>query len=314
MPVYNAAGTLEKSLGSIAALHCRNMEVIFVDDCSTDGTSERLEAFAAQSGIPCRILRRENNGGVASARNCGLDAAQGDWIAWVDADDTIEPGAFDILAKAPEDVDIIGWDWNLGFQKNARYMRQPDFGSPLGALKCLMGGLARWNLWLFLTRRHLWENVRFIPGANMGEDMMVMMKLFLKSSGVLQIHSAYYDYNAVSSTSLSRQFSPERRSEVSRNVAEAEAAVASSVYSKELGDYIQYLKLYIKLPLIISNERANYDVWYSWFSESNHFAASNKALPFRTRMVQWLASRRCWPGVRAYYVFVYRFIYGIIYR
>ena len=318
MPVYNAAKTLRRSLDSISAQTFRDFEVVFADDCSTDNTPQMIKDYAENSGIPCRIVRAEKNGGVAAARNLGLDNASGDYLAFVDADDVIDPEALGkaIAAAEANDADIVGWDWTLGFETNGRYMRQYDYGTPIEALKHLMGGTMRWNLWLFFFRRDLIADngIRFIPGANMGEDMMFTLKAFLKAGNVVQIHESLYGYNAVSTTSISRQFSEARRKEVTENIAEVEKAVAGSRYAKELERYIQYLKLYIKLPLLISSDEENYRIWYSWFDSANAFAAGNKALPLRTRLLQWMAARSMWTGVKIYHLLVYKFVYGVIYR
>ena len=318
VPVYNAAATLQRTLDSIAAQTVQDFELVFVDDRSTDGSREIMEAFASGSGIECQILTQEANGGVAAARNRGLDAARGEYIAWVDADDLISPKTLELALSAAEsrDADIVGWDWTLGFDRNGRYMRQADYEQPVDALKALMGGTMRWNLWLFLTRRSLVEDnaIRFIPGANMGEDMMFMIRAFAAARTVAQLHESLYSYNAVSGSSISRQFSEQRRAEVTLNVRAVERSILDSAYAGQLKEYINYLKLYIKLPLIISASQADYDVWYGWFSDVNHYAAANKALPLRTRAVQWMAARRCWLGVRLYYLLVYKFVYGIIYR
>ena len=320
MPVYNAEKVLPVSLESIRAQHYRDFELVFVEDGSTDGTVGVLEAFAAQADFPCHIVSQPQNGGVAAARNRGLAAACGEYLAFVDADDRIEPEALEEAARAIEtsggDVDIVGWDWTLGFEKNGRYMRQADYDTPLQALKNLMGGTMRWNLWLFVVRRELLleHDIHFIDGANMGEDMMLMLKAFSQARKVVQLHKPLYRYNAVSETSLSRQFSAERRREISENLAEAERHLRTGAYAAELEPYFQYLKLYLKLPLLISNDPENYQTWYDWFPEANAFAMENKALPLRKRILQELAARKCWVGVKSYYLLVYKFIYGIIYR
>lgn len=318
MPVYNAAATLQRSLESIKAQTFRDFELVFVDDCSSDGTSDMIRRFVGNSGIACKYVRQEKNGGVAAARNRGLEMAEGDYVAWVDADDLIVPEALEKAVDAAEkcDADIVGWDWTLGFEKSGRYMRQAEYSTPLEALKAMMGGTMRWNLWLFLTRRSLLVEygIRFIDGANMGEDMMLMLKAFCCSRRVARICEALYCYNAVNTSSISRQFSAARRREVSANVESFAKFLSGTGYAGELKEYVFHLKLFIKLPLIISAERSDYDIWYSWFPDANPYAIANKALPWRTRALQWMAARRMWLGVRLYYFLVYKFVYGIIYR
>ena len=320
MPVYNAARTLPESLESIRLQSFRDFELIFVEDGSTDASVEMLEAFAASADFPCHIVSQLHNMGVAAARNRGVAAACGEYLAFVDADDRIEPQALETAVRAldasDEPVDILGWDWTLGFEKNGRDMRQADYDTPLKALKNLTGGTMRWNLWLWLVRRELLlENgIRFIDGANMGEDMMVMLKAFSCARKVIQLHEPLYRYNAGSPTSISRQFSPERRAEISTNLAEAERFLLAGPYADEMAEYINHLKLFLKLPLLISADKENYETWYSWFPEANGSAMKNKALPLRTRLLQGMAARRCWGGVKSYYLLIYKFVYGIIYR
>lgn len=316
IPVFNAEKTLPATLQSIVGQTFRDFEVVFIDDGSSDRSAELMDGFYKTSGIACRIVRQENRG-VAAARNRGLEEARGDFLAFADADDTLEPVALETAASAAsEDCDIVGWDWTLGFEKNGRYMRQADYATPLQALQNLMGGTMRWNLWLFLIRRELIENndIRFTDGANMGEDMQFMIKSFCAASHVKQLREPLYRYNALSASSISRQFSNARRAEISTNLQEAATAVCQSSYSQELEPYIQYLKLYLKLPLLISPDRSNYELWYRWFPEANPFAMANKALPWRTRFLQGMAARRFWGGVRLYYHLIYRFVYGILFR
>ena len=320
MPVYNAARTLPESLESIRQQSFRDFELIFVEDGSTDESVELIEAFAASADFPCHIVSQLRNQGVAAARNRGLAAACGDYIAFVDADDRIEPQALETAVHALDatdgSVDIVGWDWTLGFEKNGRLMRQADYDTPLQALKNLTGGTMRWNLWLFLVRRELLtdNDIHFIDGANMGEDMMLMLKAFSCAKRVIQLHESLYRYNAASPTSLSRQFSPERRAEISANLAEAERYLLAGPYASAMEEYVNHLKLFLKLPLLISNDKENYETWYSWFPETNASAMKNKSLPFRTRLLQGMAARRIWIGLKLYYLLIYKVVYGFIYR
>lgn len=316
IPVYNAEKTLQESLESLRAQTFRDFELVFVDDCSTDTSPQLMECFLQESGLPGRIIRQETNGGVAAARNRGLDAAQGEYLAFLDADDRMAENALEVSVAAADGADIVGWDWTLGFEKNGRYMRQANYDTPLQALKNLMGGTMRWNLWLFMLRRDFVQKngLRFTAGANMGEDMQFMIRAFCRAGDVLQLHHALYCYNAVSTTSISRQFSELRRKEIADNLALAQQAVEDSPYATALREYVNHLKLFLKLPLLMGTDKELYETWYVWFPEANADVLGNKALPLRTRLLQWAASKRQWWAVKLYYVFVYRFVYGIIYR
>lgn len=316
MPVYNAEATLSRALQSIASQTFRDLEVVFVDDYCTDSSPTLMEDFQRNSGLDVTIVHQPNNQGVAAARNRGLEAALGDYIGFVDADDTLEPQALEKASEALDGHDILGWDWILGFEKNGRTMRQADYDGPLQAVKNLMGGTMRWNLWLFLIRRAFinQNNIRFIGEANMGEDMQFMIKAFCAADRVIQLHEPLYCYNAVSETSLSRQFNDKRRAEIETNLAEVETTIRNSSYAEVLQPEILQLKLYLKRPLLISDDRSYYELWYNWWPEANAVATSNKTLPAHTRFLQGMAARRCWTGVKIYYRLIYQFVYGILYR
>ena len=84
MPVFNRAHLVPRIVGSLCAQSYRNLEILIVDDCSTDDIEGALDALGDQR---VRLVRRERNGGVAAARNTGIDAATADLIAFHDSDD-----------------------------------------------------------------------------------------------------------------------------------------------------------------------------------------------------------------------------------
>jgi glycosyltransferase involved in cell wall biosynthesis len=84
VPVYNRAHLIERTLGSVCTQSYRNLEIILVDDCSTDD----LDAAVARIGdTRIHLVRRDRNGGVAAARNAGVAAATAELIAFFDSDD-----------------------------------------------------------------------------------------------------------------------------------------------------------------------------------------------------------------------------------
>lgn len=310
-PVYNAAATLRRCLDSLAAQTYKEMEIVLVDDCSRDDSMAMLQEFAA-SRADVKLIHHEVNRGVANARNTGLDAATGDYVYFLDADDWLEPDALEQMArKASEGMDIVGCEWRLAFEKSERMMSQPDFGSPLEAMQQMMYGRMRWNLWLFMVRRELYEGIRFVPGQDMGEDMLVMHRLFMRASRVGLVQKHLYHY---AQPNLSSAFSEKLISQVSANVSALEAEVRRSSYSEQLLPLMPYLKLNIKLPLLMTADRSQYRRWMEWWPEANASAMSNPALPVRTRLLQWCASKRLWAVVWLYDMIVTKFLYGVIYK
>ena len=112
IPTFNRAALLTQALDSafIDDLSDRSMfEVIVIDDGSTDDTSERLAARVQSGDI--EYLRMPENRGTAAARNAGIDAARGTWIAYLDSDNRLLPGALELLIAelrvVPESVGIF---------------------------------------------------------------------------------------------------------------------------------------------------------------------------------------------------------------
>ena len=106
IPVYNTANYLEKSIGSVLENTYRNLEVICVNDGSTDNSLEKLNLLAAKDSR-VKVIDTEN-GGVSSARNHGIKAAKGEWISFVDSDDWIHKDFFiTLLGAVDKDTDIV---------------------------------------------------------------------------------------------------------------------------------------------------------------------------------------------------------------
>lgn len=109
IPVYNCERYLKECLDSIRAQTFKDFEAICVDDGSTDSTAAILEEFAALD--PRFKVIHQPNGGQGKARNTGLDNAKGDYIAFVDADDWVEPNYFELLLSfaAPKTIPTLGY-------------------------------------------------------------------------------------------------------------------------------------------------------------------------------------------------------------
>ena len=91
IPCFNADKYIVRCLDSLTQQTYPNLEIICIDDCSTDNTTQTIQDYiATHTGHTIKLLRHQKNGGVSVARNTGLDAATGDYIGFVDADDYID--------------------------------------------------------------------------------------------------------------------------------------------------------------------------------------------------------------------------------
>lgn len=100
VPVYNSIECLERCVRSLCAQTYKNLEILLIDDGSTDGTDRLCERLAADDGRI--VVRHKENGGASSARNAGLSLASGDYIGFVDSDDYIDSCVYEELVLALE--------------------------------------------------------------------------------------------------------------------------------------------------------------------------------------------------------------------
>lgn len=105
VPVYNSIDCLERCVRSICEQTYENLEILLVDDGSTDGTDKLCEKLAAQDS---RIRTyHKKNGGASSTRNMGIGLASGEYLGFVDSDDYIEPDMYELMAAAMEEGSVF---------------------------------------------------------------------------------------------------------------------------------------------------------------------------------------------------------------
>ena len=99
VPVYNSANTLEYCIESIRAQSYTNLEIILIDDCSTDNSLSILKKYEEKDSR-IKVIHHALNQGVSVARNTGIQNSSGAYISFVDSDDTIEPGMYEKMLDA----------------------------------------------------------------------------------------------------------------------------------------------------------------------------------------------------------------------
>lgn len=318
IPFFKVASFIERCAESLLTQTLADVEFIFVDDASPDSSRTLLEQVIARyPERQTRIVTHPVNKGLPGARNTGLEAATGDFIYHCDSDDWIEADLLERMYNAAQanGADYVYCDFFLNFGEKERYMGNPDYSDPEQMIKeGFMAGLMKYNVWNKLVRRDLYteSGIRFPEGHGMGEDM-TMILLAAKAHRVAHVGKALYHYVKLNTNAYSNTFSQRHIDDIFFNVNRTMEGLSDwDVPEKE--KYLAFFKLNTKLPLLFSDDRKQNRLWKEWFPEADSYLSDNRHLPFRTRMVQWLASKNLFTAVSLYRFLVNKVYYGIRYH
>lgn len=320
IPIYG----VEQFIGRCAeSLMCQalkeGVEFLFVDDATPDGSIGVLEEVLArhpERQTQVRLLRHAKNQGLPAARNTGLAEARGTYVFHCDSDDYVEPEMLETLLDAAERhrADMVWCDWYLTFAESERYMRQPEYSTATEALRAMLAGAMKYNVWNKLVRRSLYteNHILFPAGYGMGEDM-TMMRLAACARKVAYVPHAFYHYVKTNTNSFCQTYSERHLADLKHNVS-----LTADYLTARLGDAIArdlaFFKLEAKFPFLISDGRnGEYRRWREWYPEANAYIMQNKSVSLRSRMVQWLAAHNFFAAVRIYN-WALTTLYKVMYR
>lgn len=320
IPVYKVEKFIARCAESLLRQTLEKVEFVFVNDATPDKSMEVLRDVIAK--YPSRkadiiLLAHNGNKGLPAARNTGLEHARGEYIFHCDSDDYVEPDMLEKLYQtaSEQQADIVWCDWYLSFAKNERYMKQPDFTTAEDALKAMLGGRMKFNVWNKLVKRELYveNNITFPSGYAMGEDMTMMM-LFVHARKVVYFPKAFYHYVKLNTSAISCNYSEKHWEALRYNVTRIEKYL-QNIYGDKFDTEIAFLKLEAKFPLLImSSNLSGYRLWNKYYPEANPFILKNRNVSLRSRIVQTCARYHQYWLVWLHYQIVCRFVYGIIYR
>lgn len=199
VPVYNAEFYLRQCIDSIIKQTYTNLEIVLVNDGSTDNSGKICDEYKE---IDSRIkVIHKMNGGVSSARNAGLDVCTsgGDYIAFVDSDDWIESDMFEKLYNEIKRVngDIVVCGYYIDKQDQT-YIKKLEKGIFVGndnvLKKCFYNKNFPNAVWCKLYNKNIFNEVRF-PEGKLYEDMLIILDVLEKTSVVSIIPEAFYHYS-----------------------------------------------------------------------------------------------------------------------
>ena len=224
IPAYNVSGIIGRAIRSVATQTLPPFEILVIDDCSTDNTVEVVGALARD--IPSlRLLSTPANSGPSAARNVGLRAAQGDWIALLDSDDAWKPGRLERLSEVASATsadfvadNLVMWDLVADAQVKPFYYDLPEEQRQITLIDMFEAddnfnfSKTSFALMKPVYRREfiIKSNIQYNQGMRVGEDFNFYVESLFNGAKVILINEAYYIY--------SMPHSPSGRSPHSRSV------------------------------------------------------------------------------------------------
>lgn len=185
IPVYLVETTLDRCVESVLCQEVDDMEVILVDDGSTDNCPQICDRWA-QRDQRVRVIHKEN-GGLSDARNAGIEIATGDYLTFVDSDDWLEPDTYPQLLNKTDGFDMVEFSiYDQLILPEHVYDNMEDYW--------LRGkAYAHAYAWNKLYRRELFDSVRF-PKGRIFEDVYTLPRLLKQATRVLTTPAGFYHY------------------------------------------------------------------------------------------------------------------------
>ena len=198
IPAYNVKPYVTKCVESVINQSYTNLEIILIDDGSTDGTSRICDELAQRDNRI--IVIHQQNKGLSEARNAGLNVATGEWIAFLDSDDWIECEMYEHLLKMAleygADISSCSSRNVYGNEKSVEQIADEKI-SVFEKEKIIEGlitqEMIRYEVWNKLWKRDFISDVRFIPGQ-VSEDVHFDRVLFLKANKIVHTNQIYHNY------------------------------------------------------------------------------------------------------------------------
>lgn len=198
IPIYNSEKFLHSCVESVITQTYENLEIILINDGSSDNSAAICEEFS-QKDKRIKVIHQSNKG-VSAARNRGIQECTGQYISFIDSDDTLDVDMYEVLINEMklQDLDIV----HCGYKRIEGGKTIEIFGSKkrffhnkYEALECLVGGtLFSGGLWNKLYRKSIIEPLFFEEKLKVNEDIYFNFQAFLRANHTLYIDVAKYNY------------------------------------------------------------------------------------------------------------------------
>lgn len=207
IPIYNAEKYIDKCINSIVHQTYHDIEILLVDDGSKDKSGQICDRWSSKDSRITVIHKR--NGGVSSARNLGLDKASGTFVAFVDADDWLDPDYLSLLIKYINNCDLVISGYKLSGLKQLIIKSVDDHIINLNQLKKDYDYYLEHDLlnppFAKLFKKEIIGKLRYDESLSLGEDIAFNLDYLAKCNSIGFLSKALYHYNIANTTSASKR-------------------------------------------------------------------------------------------------------------
>lgn len=274
VPIYNVEKYLENCVSSIIKQTYTNLEIILVDDGSTDSSKIICDDLAAKDSR-IKVIHKEN-GGLSSARNEGMKIATGELIGFVDSDDYIIPEfyeyLYDMLEKNNADIsegkflriseELMSNAERILIDKNNEVKIEEIVSNNLDALYTLYGineeeYVQKVVVWNKLYKKELFENIIF-PEGRLHEDEFTTYKLLYKSKKIVSSNKFIHGYMQTQKSIMRTEIKQKRIDDCLESILSSlEFFHEKNMYELETKIMMRYLDICIELSWKISNQNSD---------------------------------------------------------
>ncbi len=277
IPVYNAGKYLDTCLHTVVNQTYKNLEILLIDDGSTDGSGVLCDRYADQDE---RIkVFHKKNGGVSSARNLGLQNATGDWISFVDSDDYLELNLYETLLNkiSATPCDIISFEYFINYPDKETLHKKDESFYGIFPKEQVICGTSAVNGFPFtkMFRRTLLDGwnmcnvqtmgdelihfpLRFDEGIARGEDSLFNSQIVHCADKILVIADPLYHYVQSEESACRGKFRPSQLTFV--RLKDFYVPYYEKYYPDRLsGFYKNFCELIIGIYCDMYNDVENYD-------------------------------------------------------
>ena len=296
VPFYKVEQYVGRCVESLFTQTYKNIEFIFVNDCSPDNSMEVINEKIAEYDMAskCKIIVHEKNQGISVSRNDCLDNMTGDYFLFIDSDDYIDQDMVELLVEAAqkENADISGCGYIEEYADHSVEHPQKytnDHNEMMRAITLLTIKGVMWKLLVRSTivTEHR-DEVRFIPDRNMVDDYLFCCQIFYYAQRFAGVDRCMYHWI---------QYNPNNYTHTTIFAVESQAAAIRKAedFYREKGVYqivekeLNMRKFVSKLPLILDKKCFDIQKWRILFSESND-ARKQMSLPIGNKLLCSLAS------------------------